>query len=435
MTESSRIPIRVALLGCGTVGGGVIRLLEQNAAHLASRVGAPLTITRVLVRDRERARVPECRPEWLTTDPELALRDADVVVELLGGEEPARTLIERAIAARQGIVTANKLMLARHGPALLARAMEADVDLAFEASVGGGIPVIRTLREALTSDSVLSVHAILNGTCNYILTRMRDERLPLEVVLADAQRLGFAEAEPSLDVDGHDAAQKLIVLGMLAFGAEVGEAEVPVEGIRAIDALDFRFAEHFGYTIKHLAIGRDLGERVALRVHPTLVKRGSVLASVDGVLNGVFIVGRALGPCLLVGRGAGDLPTAVSVVADLVDVARSKLEGTPGLATRAVKFRRRPVVPLDELESRHYLRFDVADGPGVLGVISGALGRHEVSIEQMLQEGRGGSDDETVPVVIMTHATREGRLRAALDEIARAPFMRARPRLIRIEDV
>lgn len=431
-------PLRLGIAGLGTVGAGTLRLLEQNAALLEERCGRRIVVTAVAARDRGRDRgVSLANVRWFDDAVALAgASDIDVVVEVIGGSDGiGRRVVETAIAAGRDVVTANKALLALHGDGL-ARAAEAKgVALAYEAAVAGGIPIIRALKGGLAANRIDRVYGILNGTCNYILTRMRDERLPLEVVLADAQRLGFAEAEPSLDVDGHDAAQKLIVLGMLAFGAEVGEAEVPVEGIRAIDALDFRFAEHFGYTIKHLAIGRDLGERVALRVHPTLVKRGSVLASVDGVLNGVFIVGRALGPCLLVGRGAGDLPTAVSVVADLVDVARSKLEGTPGLATRAVKFRRRPVVPLDELESRHYLRFDVADGPGVLGVISGALGRHEVSIEQMLQEGRGGSDDETVPVVIMTHATREGRLRAALDEIARAPFMRARPRLIRIEDV
>ncbi len=437
MTERVKFPVRIALLGCGTVGGGVIRLIEENAEYLASRVGAPLQITHVLVRDAVKDRVPECRREWLTSDPEVVFGagDVDVVVEVMGGEQPAFAYIERAIHEGKGVVTANKLLIAKRGPELVEQAIAAGVDLAFEASVGGGIPVIRTLREALTSDWVQSVHAILNGTCNYILTRMRDEKLPFAEVLADAQRLGYAEADPALDVDGHDAAQKLVVLSMLAFGARVDVDKVPVEGIRAIDQLDFRFADRFGYTIKHLAIGHDMGDRIALRVHPALVKKGSVLANIDGVLNGVFIMGRALGPCLLVGRGAGDMPTAVSVVADIVDVARSKIEGEPGLATRGIQLKARPLVSLEEIESRYYLRFDVTDSPGVLAMISGALGEHGVSIEQMVQEGRADGSGEAVPVIIVTHTTHEGAVRSALARIASSAFMRGAPRLIRIEDV
>lgn len=434
--ERIKFPLRIGLLGCGTVGGGVLRLVNDNAEYLASRVGAPLEIRHVLVRDTVKDRVPECRREWLTTDPEDVFgSDLDLVVEVMGGEEPARGYIERAIAEGKGVVTANKLLIAKHGPELVEKAIGAGVDLAFEASVGGGIPVIRTLREALTSDWVESVHAILNGTCNYILTRMRDEGLPFEEVLADAQRLGYAEAEPSLDVDGHDAAQKLVVTSMLAFGARVDPSAVPVEGIRAIDQLDFRFADRFGFTIKHLAIGHDLGDRIALRVHPALIKKGSVLANIDGVLNGVFIMGRALGPCLLVGRGAGDMPTAVSVVADIVDVARSRLEGEQGLTTRGIQLAERPLEALSSIEARYYLRFDVDDHPGVLAAIAGALGKERVSIEQMVQEGRAEAAGDAVPVLIITHSAHEGAVRKALDAIATEHFMKGPPRLIRIEDV
>jgi homoserine dehydrogenase len=380
--------------------------------------------------------VPECEREWLTTDAETLFsdKDVDVLVEVMGGEEPAKTYIERALRSGKSVVTANKFLIAKHGPALVELAAANGVDIAFEASVGGGIPIIRTLREALTSDWVESVRAILNGTCNYILTRMRDEGLPFEEVLRDAQRLGYAEADPSLDVDGHDAAQKLVVLSMLAFGAKVDASQVPVEGIRDIDQVDFKFADRFGYTIKHLAIGRDLGERLLLRVHPALVQKNSVLANIDGVLNGVYLLGRALGPCLLVGRGAGDMPTAVSVVADIVDVARSKMEGEPGLATRGIQLAPRPLVSLDELEARYYLRFDVADQPGVLGVIASVLGEQRVSIEQMVQEGRAESD-EPVAVLIITHASREGAVRRAIDAIGRERFMKRPPRLLRIEDL
>lgn len=433
MTREKK-PVRLALLGCGTVGGGVIRLIQQGSEHLASRIGAPLDFAHVLVRDSDKTRVPECDPRWITTDPEKVFGDpsVDVVVEVMGGADPARQYIERAIDLGKGVVSANKLLLATAGPELVKRAAEHGVDLAFEASVGGGIPVIRTLREALTSDHVVSVHAILNGTCNYILTRMRAEGIGFEEVLKDAQRLGYAEAEPSLDVDGHDAAQKLVVLSMLAFGARVDEKQVHVEGIRPIDQVDFRFADRFGFAIKHLAIGYDRGERLELRVHPAMVPNTSPIASIHDVLNGVYIVGRALGPCLLVGRGAGDMPTAVSVVADIVDVARSRIEGEAGLRTRGIQLRDRPLVPMAEIHARYYLRFDVDDKPGVLANIAGALGDQGVSIEQMVQEGRAGEAGLAVPVLIITHSTTEGAVRTASDKIAREAYMKRAPRLIRI---
>ena len=434
---TQKAPVRIGLLGCGTVGGGVIRLIEENREHLAVRLGAPLEITRVLVRDPNKDRVSECRREWLTTDPGAVFESGavDVVVEVMGGENPARQLVERALDGKKSVVTANKFLIAKHGPALLEKAVKNGVDLAFEASVGGGIPVIRTLREGLTSDWVQSVYAILNGTCNYILTRMRDEKLGFAEVLADAQRLGYAEADPSLDVDGHDAAQKLVVVSMVSFGARVDPSQVPVEGIREIDQLDFQFADRFGLTIKHLAIGEDQRDELALRVHPALLPKNSVLANIDGVLNGVFLTGRALGPCWLAGRGAGDMPTAVSVVADIVDVARATIEGEPGLATRAIRVRERPLRSIQDVEHRYYLRFDVADHPGVLGVIASALGREGVSIEQRVQEGRGSETGGAVPVLIITHTCLESAVRRALDAIGREPFMTGKPRFIRIEDI
>ncbi|MGC4088863.1 MAG: homoserine dehydrogenase [Polyangiaceae bacterium] len=429
--------MRIALLGGGIVGGGVIRLLNENRSYLELRVGAPLEISHVLVRDPNKERVPECKPEWLTTDPEKVFGDqsVDVVVEMMGGEEPAKGYVERAIQSGKGVVTANKLLIAKHGPRLVGSAIAQRVDLAFEASVGGGIPIIRTLREALASDSVASVHAILNGTCNYILTRMRDAKLPFSAALAEAQKLGYAEADPTLDVDGHDAAQKLTVASMLAFDAQVDHTQILVEGIRAIDEIDFRFADRFGFTLKHLGIGHDRGDRLELRVHPALIRKNSVLANVDGVLNGVFLMGRALGPCLLVGRGAGDMPTAVSVVADIVDVARSRIEGEPGLLTRSIQLSQRTLLPADEIETRYYLRFDVGDHPGVVGKIASVLGQESVSIEQMVQEGRGQGQEESVPICLTTHVSSEGAVRRALRSITGQPFLKGPPRLIRIEDV
>jgi homoserine dehydrogenase len=429
--------LKVGLLGCGTVGSGVVRLLSHNADQVAARVGAQVQIHRVLVRNPARQRPEECKRSWLTTDPEAVLGDPeiDVIVEVMGGEQPTKGYLERAMLAGKGVVSANKLLLAKHGPALLELAARQSVDLAFEAAVGGGIPVIRTLREALTGDRVVSVHGILNGTCNYILTRMRNEGLSFDSILADAQKLGYAEANPSMDVDGHDAAQKLVVLGMLAFGAAVDVDSVHVEGIRDVDDVDFRFAARFDFNIKHLAIGRLEGEALALRVHSAMVPTSSVLANINDVLNGVYLQGRALGPCLLVGKGAGEMPTAVSVMSDLVDVARDRLAQVSGLATRSIQPKPRRLVPIEELETRYYLRFDVADDPGVLGHIASALGGQGVSVEQMVQDGRAVTRDAAVPILIISHRCREGAVQAAVRTVANASFLKRPPRVMRIEDI
>ena len=334
----------------------------------------------------------------------------------MGGVDPARGYVERAIDAGRAVVTANKMLLALHGPALVDLAR--GVDLAFEGSVGGGIPVVRVLRDALASDSVTSLVGIVNGTCNYVLTRMREDGLSLDAAIREAQAKGYAEADPSLDVDGHDAAHKLVVLAMLAFGARVDASHVPTEGIRGIDAIDHDFADRFGYAVKHLAIGRERGEAVELRVHPALVKKTSTIANVGGVLNAIALEGHALGPCLLSGRGAGDMPTAVSVVADVARRRARAAERVPGLETRSLRLEARPLAPIDEIEVRYYLRFQVFDRPGVLARITGALGAARVSIEQMVQQGGGDSSGLAVQVVILTHVAEERAVQIALGAIA-----------------
>ncbi len=429
-------PIRVGLLGCGTVGGGVIRLLAANASYIAQSVGAPLEVVRVLVRDVVKERVPELDRSRLTTDPEALLRDAsiDIFVEVLGGVTPALELVKRAIGTGRSVVTANKMLLAMHGPALVDQAIAKGVDLAFEGSVGGGVPIIRVLREALASDWVTRLEGIVNGTCNYVLTRMRQDGLSFNDAVREAQSKGYAESDPSLDVDGHDAAHKLVVLAMVAFGARVEAARVPTEGIRGIEPIDHRFAERFGFVIKHLAIGCDRGEDVELRVHPALVRRDTQLANVNGVLNAIALEGRALGPILLSGRGAGDLPTAVSVVADVLDVARARRSGVSGLATRGIQMQARALTPIEAVRGRYYLRFQVHDRPGVLARLAGALGEAGVSIEQMVQEGGGGSSGVPVDIVLLTHEACERDVRRALDAIARSEVAASAPRLIRIQD-
>jgi len=426
--------VRLALLGCGTVGGGVVQLLQANAAYLASRVGAPLEVVRVLVRDPDKERVPQLDRALVTTDPEVLLGDPsiDVYIEVIGGVVPARAYVERAIDSGRSVVTANKMLLALHGPSLVDRAVARGVDLAFEASVGGGIPIVRVLREALASDWVTWLTRIVNGTCNYVLTRMQKDGLPFDAALREAQSKGYAESDPTLDVDGHDAAHKLVVLAMLAFGARVEADQVPTEGIRAIEAVDHHFAGRFGFAIKHLAIGRDLGDTVELRVHPALVPSDSTLANVPGVLNAIALEGRALGPCLLSGRGAGDMPTAVSVVADVLDVALARREGAAGLMTRGIQLEARPLAPLGDVETRFYLRFPVFDRPGVLARITGALGDARVSIEQMVQEGRGG--EGPVQVVLLTHRALERDVSSALERIGTADFVARPARVIRVQE-
>jgi homoserine dehydrogenase len=408
--------------------------LNANASYLAERVGAPLEVARVLVRDVAKDRVPELDRAKVTTDAEAVFGDPeiDLVVEVMGGLDPAKAYVERAIAAGRGVVTANKMLLAVHGPELVDKAIAKGVDLAFEGSVGGGIPVVRVLREALASDWVESLSGIVNGTCNFVLTRMRNDGLSFDLALKEAQAKGYAEAEPSLDVDGHDAAHKLVVLAMLAFGARIEHERVPTEGIRAIDPIDHAFADRFGYAIKHLAIGRDRGDAVELRVHPALVPKTSTIANVSGVLNAIELQGRALGPCLLAGRGAGDMPTAVSVVADVLDVARAKRSGVPGLATRALQLEARPLAPLESVVARQYLRFQVFDRPGVLARITGALGEARVSIEQMVQQGGGDARGDSVQVVMMTHEAEERAVVSALAAIAKHEFVAAPTRRLRV---
>lgn len=429
--------IRVGLLGCGTVGGGVVQLLRANAAYIEARVGAPIDIARVLVRDPKKDRVPELDKSRITTNPKDVLGDAslDVVVEVIGGVDPARDYVSAAISAGKQVVTANKMLLATHGAALLDQARKHGVDLAFEGAVGGGIPVIRVLRDSLASDTIESLSGIINGTSNYVLTRMRQGGLSFDAAVKEAQAKGYAEADPTLDVGGGDAAHKLAVLAMLAFGAHLDGVHISTEGIDKVEPVDHEFAERFGFVVKQLAIAKLKGEGASapleLRVHPALVAKDSPLANISGVLNAVSIQGRALGPCLLSGRGAGDLPTAVSVVADVVDVAIAKKSGVSGNMTRAIRLGERKLSPMAEVETRYYLRISVFDRPGVLAKITGALGERGVSIEQLVQQGRG-TDDTPVDVVMLTHDTNEAAVQGALDVIGRSDYVARAPHLIRV---
>ena len=426
--------VRVGLLGCGVVGGGVVELLEQHRADFEARLGATIELVKVAVRKEDLDRITSVDRAVLTTDVNEVVNaeGLDVLVEVMGGLHPAYECIKAGLERGVSVVTANKMLLAERGPELLSLAASKNADLAFEAAVGGGIPVIRVFRDSLASDHVEKLAGIVNGTCNFVLTRMRDDGASFAEALADAQARGYAEADPTLDVDGHDAAHKLVVLAMLAFGAEVDHAHVPTEGIRALEPIDHVFAARFGYAIKHLAIGRDRGDAIELRVHPALVRRETPLANVSGVLNAVALEGRALGPLLLSGRGAGAFPTAVSVVADILDVAQGRLSGNGGSLVRGIRLAKRPLASMDSVKTRYYLRFPVRDEPGVLSTLTGKLGERGVSIEQMVQDGRS-DDGKPVQVVLTTHEAQEKNIHEALAAIESQPFSLGKTQVLRIE--
>ncbi len=425
-------PLSVGLAGLGTVGVGLLRLLEQNAELIAARAGRPIVVTAVSARDRARDRGVSLSAVHWHDDPVALAADPsiDVVVEAIGGAEgPARALVESALAERKPVVTANKALLAVHGAALAHAAEEAGVPLAFEAAVAGGIPVIKALREGLAVNRIARVAGILNGTCNYILTRMAEEGLDFAAVLAEAQRLGYAEADPSFDVDGIDAAHKLAILAALAFGRPVDFDAVHVEGISAISALDIGFAAELGYRIKLLGIAAATEAGIETRVHPAMVPQHDPIARVDGVFNAVVIEGDFVGRLMLEGRGAGAGPTASAVAADLIDIARGRATPVWGAAAGALSSA--PSVPIEQHVGAYYLRLMVVDRPGVIADVTAILRDLGVSLESMLQRGR--APGEAVPVVLVTHDTEERAMRAALDRIAALDAVMEKPTLIRIE--
>jgi homoserine dehydrogenase len=430
--------IGIALLGLGNVGGGVVKLLEANAAAIEQRLGARLEVRAVVVRDPDKVnRVVDVDRALLTTEVEPVVRraDVDIVCELIGGTTLAKDAVLAAIAARKHVVTANKALLAEHGAEVFEAAERAGVDVYYEAAVCGGVPIIRVLREGLASDRVEALHGIVNGTSNYILSTMTATRRPFADILREAQELGYAEADPTLDVGGGDAAHKLAILANLCFGTTVDVAAIPKDGIDVVEPIDLGYAEKFGYVIKPLVIARDHGGAIEARVHPALIPSTWLLAQVGGAKNAVYVHSYALGPSLYYGAGAGMLPTAMSVVSDMIEIARNGFARAAGVQppTRPRPAVARPMVPLDDIRTRYYLRFGVADQPGVLGQLMTILGARGVSIAQVVQDGeRGPEGGAPVWVVVLTHEAREGDVRAALAEIDRLPVVRVAARVIRI---
>jgi homoserine dehydrogenase len=425
-------PLCVGLAGLGTVGAGVLTMLRANADIVSARAGRPVAVTAVSARDRTRDRgVPLSGLRWYDDPVALAHDPAiDVVVEVMGGSDgPALALVRAALAAGKQVVTANKALLAVHGAELAAAAEKSGAALAFEAAVAGGIPVIKALREGLSGNRISRVVGILNGTCNYILTDMRERGREFADVLAEAQKLGYAEADPSFDVDGIDAAHKLAILAALAFGRPVAFDAVHVEGIRGVSALDIKFAADLGYRIKLLGIARQSEAGIDARVHPCMVPAAAPIALVDGVFNAVVAEGDFVGRVMLQGRGAGAGPTASAVVADLIDLARGRTTPVWGAASGALSAK--PSVPIEAHVGAYYLRLMVVDRPGVIADVTAALRDAGVSLESMLQRGR--SPGEAVPVVLVTHETSEAAMRAALDRISALDAVLEPPTMIRIE--
>ncbi|MEE9203401.1 MAG: homoserine dehydrogenase [Nitrospirales bacterium] len=429
--------IGVGLIGFGTVGAGVARILLQNASLIQRRVGVPLELVRVADLDVTRDRGVKLSPGILTTDARDVLDDPaiDVVLELIGGYSVAKQVILDAMARGKHVVTANKALLAVHGEEIFEAAARHHVDLGFEASVGGGIPVIRTLTEGLAANTVLSIYGIINGTSNYILSRMTSQGHGFQEVLAESQRAGYAEADPTFDVEGIDSAHKLSIMVSLAYGTPVNVKEVYTEGISHLAPLDITYAKEFGYTIKLLGIAKFSDGEVEARVHPTMIPSSSPIAQVDGVYNAIQLVGDAVADIVLYGQGAGAMPTGSAVVSDVIAIARNLLTGSTGRVPPASfqQDQRRPlrIRPMEEITSLYYMRFMVLDKPGVLSKISGVLGDHRISISSVIQQGR--KEGQTVPVVIMTHRASERNVQAALREIDPMAFVSEPTTLIRVE--
>lgn len=410
--------IKVGLIGFGTVGQGLAETLHLQQNRLPRRTGmnivlAAIADTGVQVLPEPFAHIPLTRDAGEI----IANADIDIVVELIGGIEPAKSFILAAIAAGKHVVTANKALLAQAGREIFAAAAQRRVTVGFEASVGGGIPVIKALREGLVANRILSISGIMNGTANYILSRMTDDNLPFDRALAEAQRLGFAEADPGYDVEGIDTAHKLAILMSMAYGMHLTHREVHTEGISHIEPLDIALAREFGYRIKLLAISRNHGEHVEARVHPTMVPQDHLLASINGAYNAIHFHGDCVGNILLYGLGAGKMPTGSAVAADVVDIARdiasASVGRVPPLGYLPEQFAPRRITPMDELEGPYYFRFTVQDRPGVLANIAGILSEHGISIASVIQKGRRESG-AAVSLVIVTHEAREAAVMDAL---------------------
>ncbi|MGD2073852.1 MAG: homoserine dehydrogenase [Gammaproteobacteria bacterium] len=431
-------PVRVGLLGLGTVGGGTFNVLRRNAEEIARRAGRGIEITRAAARSYDAARLPGIESLDVGDDAFAVVDDPDIdiVVELIGGYEPARELVLKAIANGKHLVTANKALIALHGNEIFAAAQKRGVMVAFEAAVAGGIPIIKAVREGLAANRIEWIAGIINGTGNFILTEMRDKGRDFADALAEAQQLGYAEADPTFDIEGIDAAHKLTILASIAFGIPLQFDRVYTEGIGHITREDVGYAEQLGYRIKHLGVARRTPSGVELRVHPTLIPCRRLIANVDGVMNAVLVKADAVGPTLYYGAGAGAEPTASAVVADLVDVARTLTADpenrVPHLAFQPASLSDLPILPVEDVETAYYLRLCALDRPGVLADVTRILGDLGISIEAVIQK-EPPEGQQQVPVILLTRVVQERQMNAAIEQIEALDAIEGRVTRIRLE--
>jgi len=430
--------IYVGIIGLGTVGTGTARILLHNSDLIRERTGFAIVLKKIADLDIKRDRGLSLPDGVLTTDANAIINDPaiDIVVELIGGIHPAKELMLRSINNKKHVVTANKALLATEGSDLFSLALQSGVEVGFEAAVAGGIPIIKVLREGLIANNMLAIYGIINGTSNYILTKMTDEKVEFSDALKEAQDLGYAEADPTFDIEGIDTAHKLTIISSLAYGIPLSYNDVHKEGITRITAQDIEFASELGYKIKLLAITKVSNGEIEMRVHPTMIPNEYLISKIDGVFNAIYVEGDAVGSTLYYGRGAGDMPTGSAVVADIVDIGRNIISGgimrVPSISTPSARgARQRRIKRIDEIESMYYFRFSALDRPGVLSKISGILGNCDISIASMIQKGRriGGS----VPLVMLTHRARERDVLTAIREIDDLPIVSDKTLFIRVE--
>ncbi len=431
-------PVKIGVIGLGTVGGGTINVLQRNAREIARRAGRDIIVTRASARDLNRERICNTNDIDLSTDSFSIVNDPeiDIVLELIGGESIAKDLVLQAIENGKHVVTANKALIALHGNEIFAKASDKGVIVAFESAVAGGIPIIKAIREGLSGNQIQWLAGIINGTGNFILTEMRDKGRDFSDVLAEAQALGYAEADPTFDVEGIDAGHKLTILASIAFGIPLQFDKVYTEGISTITRADVQYAEELGYRIKHLGIARKTTSGVELRVHPTLIPERRLIANVDGVMNAVVVQGDAVGPTLYYGAGAGAEPTASAVVADVVDVVRvltSDPENqVPHLAFQANALADTPMLTMDQVETAYYLRLNAVDKPGVMADVTRILADHQISIEAIIQK-EPLTGETTLPVIMRTQKTLEKEMNAAIAEIEQLTMVTGQVTRIRVE--
>ncbi|MFZ2311263.1 MAG: homoserine dehydrogenase [Methylobacter sp.] len=431
-------PVKVGVLGLGTVGGGTVNVLRRNAAEIARRAGREIIITRASATDLNKQRICDTQGIALTTDPYEIINDPEIeiILELIGGAGPVKDMVLKAIENGKHVVTANKSLIALHGNEIFAKAREKGVIVAFEAAVAGGIPIIKAIREGLSGNQIEWVAGIINGTGNFILTEMRDKGRDFADVLAEAQALGYAEADPTFDVEGIDAGHKLTILASIAFGIPLQFDKVYTEGITQITRIDVEYAEQLGYRIKHLGIARKTPEGIELRVHPTLIPERRLIANVDGVMNAILVKGDAVGPTLYYGAGAGADPTASSVVADVIDVVRALTSDpenrVPHLAFQADSLADIPVLSSDRFKTSYYLRLNAEDKPGVLAEVTKILADHQISIEAIIQK-EPLENETSVPIILLTQITLEKEMNAAIAEIEALNTVTGKVNRIRLE--